>query len=191
MQSAPRRSSGPGGGVLLLAVLLGAAGGLAVGLFAYPLLQPPPQPEVVVEDDDPGPLRAMGAFSQLDAQDRSHWGAGGVRLFEREIRLGDDFEVAPGPKYHLYLVPIAGVDPDTRVEESMFVDLGPLSDFAGAQEYRVPTGLRLEDYPSLVVWCEQLNQLVSVARLDKTSTSARAPATSGAGGPGTGRVDER
>jgi hypothetical protein len=182
MQPAPRTRRGPGAGAILLAVslgaLLGGAGGFAAGLFAFPLLQPPPEPQVVVEGDDAGPRRATGRFVQVDPRDRVHWGAGTVHLFERRLRLGDDFEVAPGPKYHLYLVPLVAIDPDTRVEESMFVDLGPLAAFAGAQEYGIPGGLGLDDYPSVVVWSEQLNQLVSVARLVEEATSAGASTVS-------------
>jgi hypothetical protein len=88
-----------------------------------------------------------------------------VALSDRELRLGDDFEVGPGPKYHLYLVPERGLDRDTRVEETMFVDLGPLQAFAGGQGYVLPAGLRPDDYGSVAVWCEQLNVLISAAEL--------------------------
>lgn len=194
MPAAPRARSGAGAGAILLAVLLGGflggAGGFAAGLYAFPLLQPPPEPEVVVEADDPGPLLASGRFIQVDPDDPAHWGGGEVRLYEQELRLGADFEVSPGPKYHLYLVPLDAIDQDTRVEESLFVDLGPLSDFSGAQEYRVPVGLRLDDYPQVVVWCEQLNLLISAARLEHKPTSDDAPAAPAAvSGPR--RVDER
>lgn len=180
MRVSPGAGSGPGAGSLLLAVLLGgllgAAGGFAAGLYAFPLLQSPPEPEVVAEVDNPGPLRAAGRFVQVDPSDPVHWGAGEVRLYADALRLGADFEVSPGPKYHLYLVPLAHVDADTRVEESLFVDLGPLVDFSGAQQgYRIPAGLRLEDYPSVVVWCEQLNMLVSAARLEFRTRPGRHP----------------
>jgi hypothetical protein len=81
------------------------------------------------------------------------------------VRLGEDFAVGPGPKYHLYLVPSKGVDPDTQVDESMFVDLGPLHAFAGAQEYPIPAGVDVADFGSLAVWSEQLNVLISPAEL--------------------------
>jgi hypothetical protein len=57
------------------------------------------------------------------------------------------------------------VDPDTRVEESMFVDLGPLRAFAGAQEYPIPAGVDVADFGYLVIWSEQLNVLISPAEL--------------------------
>jgi len=79
--------------------------------------------------------------------------------------LEPDFEVGAGPRYHLYLVPDAEVTPDTRVEETMFVDLGPLRAFAGTQTYSIPKGTDLRDYKTLVVWCEQFNLLISPAKL--------------------------
>ena len=68
------------------------------------------------------------------------------------MRLEDDFEVGPGPKFHVYLVPEADVRPGTNVEETMFVDLGRLKAFTGSQNYRVPTGVNPRDYQSVVIW---------------------------------------
>jgi hypothetical protein len=110
-------------------------------------------------------LRAAAAFVQADPNDRLRYGTGSASVFERLVRLEGDFAVGPGPKYHLYLAPSKDVDPDTRVEESMFVDLGPLRAFAGAQEYPIPAGVDVADFGSLVIWSEQLNVLISPAEL--------------------------
>ena len=52
------------------------------------------------------------------------------------------------------------------MEETMFVDLGPLKSFSGAQTYAVPAGVAVGDYGSVVVWCEQFNTLISPAELN-------------------------
>jgi hypothetical protein len=80
-----------------------------------------------------------------------------------------DFEVGPGPKFHVYLVPEASIMPSTPVQESMFVDLGRLKAFSGGQNYPIPDGVDLRKYKSVVIWCEQFNVLISPARLELKS----------------------
>lgn len=150
---------------LILGAVIGAAGGFAGGLFAFPFLFPPGPVNETVSEAESGPVRASGRFIHADPSDRIHWGSGSVTLFDGLLFLGEDFEVGPGPKYHVYLVPERGIDPDTRVEETMFVDLGRLKSFVGGQRYEIPAGLRLEDYGSVVIWCEQFNVLISPAEL--------------------------
>lgn len=150
---------------VILGGILGAAGGFAGGLFAFPFLFPPPALNETVREDETGPVLASGTFIHADPSDPIHWGSGGVRVYERVLHLGEDFEVGPGPKYHVYLVPERGIDPDTAVEETMFVDLGRLKAFVGGQNYAVPEGIRLSDYGSVVIWCEQFNVLISPAEL--------------------------
>jgi hypothetical protein len=160
---------------VILGAILGAAGGFAGGLFAFPFLFPPPVLSETVSEAETGPPRASGTFVHADPSDPIHWGTGGVAVYDRVLHLGEDFEVGPGPKYHVYLVPRRGIDPDTRVEETMFVDLGRLKAFAGGQNYPIPEGLRLSDYGSVVIWCEQFNVLISPAELTH-ATPAGVPA---------------
>jgi len=76
-----------------------------------------------------------------------------------------DFEVGPGPKYHVYLVPEAEVLASTNVAKTMFIDLGRLRAFKGSQNYDVPAGVDATKYGSVVVWCEQFGVLISPAKL--------------------------
>jgi hypothetical protein len=150
---------------LLVGLLIGAALGGAGGYFAATSMVPAsPDLGVVIATGD-GPVKATGSFTQADPADRVHYGSGAVALYDNRVELGADFAVGPGPKYHLYLVPQRGIDPDTRVEETMFVDLGPLKAFAGGQVYSIPAGVDVGDYGSIVVWCEQFNTLISPAEL--------------------------
>ncbi|MGD2083150.1 MAG: DM13 domain-containing protein [Chromatiales bacterium] len=148
---------------LVLGAVLGGTLGVAVGIVAFPTLVGTP---AAVGDPDERPRGALvghGAFAQADPQDPEHWGAGTFRLYEGLLRLNGDFEVAPGPKYHLYLCPDADIGPHTPVYDSMFIDLGPLRAFAGSQAYPVPAGVDAARYPSVVVWSEQLQELISPA----------------------------
>ncbi|AUB84431.1 DM13 domain-containing protein [Candidatus Thiodictyon syntrophicum] len=151
---------------LLIGLLIGAGLGGVGGFFAYPFVAARNSGHTAVAAvDQGGVLRAAGRFTQADPADRIHYGGGVVSVYDNRVELGEDFAVGPGPKYHLYLVPQRGIDPDTRVEETMFVDLGPLKSFSGAQTYAVPAGVAVGDYGSVVVWCEQFNTLISPAEL--------------------------
>jgi len=163
---------------LLIGAILGSSVGFTAGILAFPHLFPQAIRSRLAEvpaAQDPGgadPV-ARGTFIQADPTDPDHYGAGDVTLYPDVVLLEADFQVGPGPKYHLYLVREADVTPDTRVEESMFVDLGPLLAFRGRQGYRIPPGTDLGDYNSVVVWCEHFNLLVSPARVHPAQTAAR------------------
>ena len=86
-------------------------------------------------------------------------------MYDGLLHLEEDFEVGPGPKFHVYLVPEAEVTPDTRVNETMYVDLGRLKAFSGSQNYPIPDGVNVQDFQSVVIWCEQFNVLISPAKL--------------------------
>jgi len=94
-----------------------------------------------------------------------HWGRGKVSVYERAVFLETDFEVGPGPKYHVYLVPKANVRKEDDVKNAMFVDLGRLRAFKGSQRYPIPAGVDLKNYPSVVIWCEAFGVLISPADL--------------------------
>ena len=88
-----------------------------------------------------------------------------MSAYERTIFLESDFEVGPGPKYHVYLVPKANIRKEADVKTAMFVDLGRLRSFKGSQRYPIPPGVDLKNYPSVVIWCERFGVLISPADL--------------------------
>ncbi|GGO88765.1 hypothetical protein GCM10011348_44980 [Marinobacterium nitratireducens] len=150
---------------LLLGAMLGVTAGFALGIVAFPYLFPPAPVNEQLTGLVTGARVAAGRFIHADPKDPLHHGRGGVQVYQNLVHLESDFEVGPGPKYHLYLVPDADVGPDTAVDETMFVDLGRLKAFSGSQNYPVPPGTDLADYGSVVVWCEQFGVLISPARL--------------------------
>lgn len=154
----------------LVAVVLGVAAGFALGIFVYPyiFLADIVATEKVPEKPAGQPERkvlARGTFVHANPADPIHWGKGRVTVYEGLLHLEPDFEVGPGPKYHVYLVPEKDVAPSTNVERTMFVDLGRLRAFKGSQNYEVPAGIELAKYPSVVIWCEQFGVLISPAKL--------------------------
>jgi Electron transfer DM13 len=150
---------------LVVGAILGTVLGFGLGLTVYPVLFPAHGSGRSESPVASGPPVAEGTFTHANPRDPAHYGAGSVSLAPGLAQLGADFEVGPGPGYRLYLVPLAEIGPDTRVDETMFIDLGPLEAFSGAQGYAIPAGLDLASYPSVVVWSTHFNVLISAAAL--------------------------
>jgi hypothetical protein len=151
---------------LLLGLLLGAAGGFALGIFVYPYIF---LADVVAIDTVTDPatrtLAATGKFIHANPADPIHWGKGDVKVYHDLVHLETNFEVGPGPAFHVYLVPETEVRPSTAVDKTMFVDLGRLRAFKGSQNYPIPAGVELKNYPNVVIWCEKFSVLISPAKL--------------------------
>jgi hypothetical protein len=148
----------------VLGGLLGLGAGVALGFFLFPFVfPPPPAAETLLQSDHA--IVANGTFIHANPSDPIHWGRGKVSVYDKAVFLEPDFEVGPGPKYHVYLVPAANVRKEEQVAKSMFVDLGRLRSFKGSQRYPIPEGVDLGQYPSVVIWCEQFSVLISPADL--------------------------
>ena len=151
---------------LLLGLIIGGAGGFAVGIVVFPYLFPPPEVNEVVTDRSENDIVATDTFIHTNPSDSLHFGRGGVTVYADLVHIAADFRVGPGPKYHVFLVPDAEVSPTTEVEQTMFIDLGRLKLFSGSQNYAIPGGVDPTRYGSVVIWCEQFNVLISPAKLD-------------------------
>ncbi len=151
--------------IFMLGGVLGTGFGVALGFFLFPFVfPPPPAAEQLSEADRAAPV-ATGGFIHANPSDPVHWGRGKVGVYQGAVFLEPDFEVGPGPKYHVYLVPNAKVRDEAQVKSTMFVDLGRLRAFKGSQRYAIPAGVDLKKYPSVVIWCEQFGVLISPADL--------------------------
>ena len=155
---------------LVVGGLLGLCAGFALGIFLYPYIF---LADIVGTDQVSEPAArqvvARGTFIHANPSDPIHYGKGDVTVYQDLVHLEANFEVGPGPKYHVYLVPEGDVQPSTDVAKTMFVDLGRLRAFKGGQNYDVPEGVDLAKYPSLVIWCEQFGVLISPAKLNAGS----------------------
>ena len=152
--------------VFVVGALTGLAAGVGLGLFVYPyIFLADIVAEEKIENIDQRALIARGTFIHANPSDPIHWGKGNVSVYRDLVHLEADFEVGPGPKYHVYLVPQKGITPSTEVAETMFIDLGRLRAFKGSQNYPIPDGVDLARYPSVVIWCEQFSVLISPAEL--------------------------
>ena len=152
--------------IFVIGGLLGAAAGFALGIFVYPYIFL--ADIVATERLDAGTskrLVATGTFRHANPSDPIHYGKGQVKAFEDLVYLEADFEVGPGPKYHVYLVSKAPIRSSGDLAGVKFVDLGRLRSFKGSQRYTIPAGTDLKDYRSVIVWCEQFSVLITPADL--------------------------
>ena len=151
--------------IFFLGGILGTGFGVALGFFFFPFVFPPPPAAEPLTEADRSLLVASGTFIHANPTDPVHYGKGKVSVYRRAVFLEPDFEVGPGPKYHVYLVPKAKIRDSAAVKDVMFVDLGRLRAFKGSQRYPIPAGVDLKNYPSVVIWCEAFSVLISPADL--------------------------
>jgi hypothetical protein len=151
--------------IFLLGAILGAGFGVALGFFLFPYVFPPPPAAEQLTEADRSPLVAAGTFIHANPSDPIHYGKGKVSVYQKTVFLEGDFEVGPGPAYHVYLVPKASIRANADMDGVMYVDLGGLRAFKGSQRYPIPAGIDLAKYPSVIVWCERFSVLISPADL--------------------------
>ena len=151
--------------IFLLGGIFGTGFGVALGFFFFPFVFPPPPAAEQLTEADRSPLVATGMFIHANPSDPFHYGKGKVSVYERTVFLESDFEVGPGPAFHVYLVPAANIRDAAAVKDTMFIDLGGLRAFKGSQRYVIPAGVDLKKYPSVVIWCERFSVLISPADL--------------------------
>jgi hypothetical protein len=151
--------------IFLFGGVFGTGFGAALGFFFFPFVFPPPPAMEVLSQADRTQLLASGTFIHANPSDPVHYGRGKVSIYERAVFLEPDFEVGPGPAYHVYLVPKASIRSSADMKDVMYVDLGRLRSFKGSQRYTIPPGVDLKMYPSVIIWCERFGVLISPADL--------------------------
>lgn len=156
--------------IFLLGGVLGTGLGVAIGFFAFPYVFPPPPAAEALTEADRSRLAAAGTFIHANPSDPIHWGRGKVSVYERTVFLEPDFEVGPGPAFHVYLVPKANIRSEDDMKGVMYVDLGRLRAFKGSQRYPIPAGIDLSKYQSVIVWCERFGVLISPADLKPSAS---------------------
>lgn len=150
----------------LIGGILGTLAGFVAGIFVFPYLFPPPPAAETLTEAEKTKVVARGMFIHANPADPVHYGKGKVTVYERVVHIEGDFEVGPGPKFHVYLVPKAQVRESGDVKGTMYVDLGRLRAFKGSQKYKIPEGVDLSKFQSVVIWCEQFGVLISPADLN-------------------------
>jgi hypothetical protein len=103
-----------------------------------------------------------GSFRSLE-----HETTGVVRVVElddgsRFVRL-EDLDTSDGPDLRIYLTDQPPSDDWHVWDDGRFVDLGALKGNVGHSNYRLPDGLDLEAYRTVVIWCRRFTVGFAVA----------------------------
>lgn len=161
--------------IFFIGAVVGTIIGLTAGLIIFPYVFAPPPATEQQGVSDTRPI-ASGTFIHADPSDPFHRGQGGVTLYEQAVFLEKDFEVAPGPDFHVYLSKSSADairnadDNNALAEQGLGPDLGQLRSFQGSQRFPVPAGENLCPYTSVTVWCQTFEVLVTVADLKEAGS---------------------
>lgn len=158
----------------LVTFIIGLIIGSFLTIFFYPFFFPPPEVNEQVSNVSQKTIIADGTFIHPNPRDRVHWGRGNVTIYKSnqsyEVFLNKNFEVGPGPNFHVYLSESSNVKTKSDFKNAKNYDLGALKSFRGSQVYNVPQDVDFKKIKSVVVWCVTFSQLITSANLNKKNS---------------------
>lgn len=169
---------------VIISLFLGGFGGVALGfalgIFIYPFWFLNDIASESLAADIQRTAIVSGKFIQANPNDPVHYGKGNVKLYREDngntvVFLDKNFEVGPGPRFHVYLVDNGEIRSTEDFQAAKTLDLGRLRAFRGSQIYKVPMGADVAAYQSVVIWCKEFGVLISPATLAAPKLSAKQP----------------
>ena len=149
--------------LLLLSHLGFGAAGFALGIYTLPILIAPPAPDEAEIAQVSQSAAFTGNFRRdLKGSDFLHWGEGDVSVSSHKI--AHKGKLAPGPDYKLYLTS-GFVEDEAQFEavKQAAARIGDVKTFNGFV-LEVPVGIDINEYDTVVVWCETFREFISAAR---------------------------
>ncbi len=128
----------------------------------------PTQPETTATTATTQPRPAESDLRRGSFQSRDHTTSGTVRVIEladgrRFVRL-EDLSTDNGPDLFLYLSTNPADGPEGAFDDE-FVNLGRLKGNKGNQNYELPPDVTIEDWTSVVIWCDRFDSAFGAANL--------------------------
>lgn len=137
--------------------------GFALGVYMLPILTAPPSPDASTLAEMSKDATYKAEFKRdLPGSDFLHWGEGSVSLGNGKIV--HQGKLAPGPDYMVYLVPKFVSD------EAEFLPLKDQSKVIGSVKtfngfvLDIPDGVNIDDYDTVLVWCEAFSEFITAAK---------------------------
>jgi len=156
--------------IAFLSLIIGIGIGIMLTIIAYPFVFPPPEVNEQINNVEDKQKTHSGMFIHPNPSDPIHWGQGEVIIYQHdnnyEVFLGKDFEVGPGPAYHVYLSTGSDIKTNDQFENASNFDIGKLKSFKSSQVYQVSSEVELSQINSVVIWCETFGQLITSATLE-------------------------
>jgi hypothetical protein len=137
--------------------------GFGLGIYLLPILTAPPSPDAAtLEEMAEDAVYTAELAQDLRGHDFLHWGKGTISLTQTQIV--HEGELAPGPDYMVYLVPQFVEHEDEFLPlKSQSQVIGPVKSFEGFV-LDIPEGVSLEDYTTVLVWCEAFSEFIAAAQ---------------------------
>ncbi|ASP31888.1 DM13 domain-containing protein [Labrenzia sp. VG12] len=137
--------------------------GFALGVYFLPILTAPKGPgEAALAAAAEQAKYDVTLTRDLKGSDFLHWGEGTISLSPAQIVHKG--ELAPGPDYKLYLVKeFVEDEAGFQVVKDTAVQLGDVKTFDGFI-VDVPEGVNIDDYSTVLVWCEAFGEFITAAR---------------------------
>jgi hypothetical protein len=111
---------------------------------------------------------ARGEFVDADG---IHKGSGQATIYElpddTHVVRFENFRTTNGPALVVYLAEHASPSEASHVTDGGYIRLGKLKGNVGNQNYAIPAGTHIDDYNSVVIWCELFGVLFSPAALNR------------------------
>lgn len=156
--------------MLLVTHICVGFGGVALGIYILPILI---APEAPLASD----ITAMSSSATYSAEfkkdladsDALHWGEGTVNVGAENITLLGS--LAPGPDYKLYLSP-EYLETEAKFEQlkAKMVRIGDVKTFDNFV-VSVPSTININDYTTVIVWCETFGEFITSAQYRDETTS--------------------
>ncbi len=129
-------------------------------------------PDASVGESMPAAAAAVLAQGEFVDADAVHKGSGNATLYQlpdgsHVIRF-EEFRSTNGPALVVYLAKHANPKNAADVTDNGFVNLGKLKGNVGNQNYSIPAGTAIDDFNSVVIWCELFDVLFSPAALNRS-----------------------
>jgi hypothetical protein len=148
---------------LLSSHLLIAGIAFFLGIYSLPIIMTPSGPStgaLVLALKNTKYVATIA--DDLADSDWLHWGKG-------RFSVGSDYivfqgELAPGPAYRLYLSPnFVETEKNFKQLKASMVEVGSINSF-GNYIFPMPNNVQVENYNTLIIWCESFNQFITAAQ---------------------------
>ncbi|WP_284124281.1 DM13 domain-containing protein [Parerythrobacter aestuarii] len=151
--------------ILILAIThLAALGvGFGLGIYLLPILTAESAPAADVLQAEVAKAAYSASLTRdLRGSDTLHWGEGTISVSPETI--AHQGKLAPGPDYMVYLTKDF-VEHEDEFEpiKAEAVRIGAVRSFDGFL-LDVPEGVNIEDYTTVVVWCESFGEFITAGK---------------------------
>jgi len=137
--------------------------GFALGIYFLPIITAPNSPDAAkLEAQAADATYSAELTRELRGSDFLHWGEGRFDLSATQlVHTGN---LSPGPDYRAYLTP-SFVEDEAEFEavKASSAMIGMVDTFGGFI-LDLPEGIELDDYTTVVIWCERFGEFITAGQ---------------------------